>query len=485
MAKAHHQDVSKEGSAAASAPPDFGADSVRAYLRDMGGLGLLTREEEIALAMQVEEGERAVLAAILQLPIAVEEILRLRSALESGAIRAASIIRDAAEEGDLFDEADAERRLLRLFGKVARLSSKAGRSGRSSTRVPPPEPLRAAASRCGTPEGVEHPKGWNTRRGGTSKGRRAMTQTDADRVILKELIATVEQMRLSRDVVGRIARGVLSRIERTEKSEQGARSPDTAELRRVRHDIENGERTAARARARLVNGNLRLVVSIAKRYRNRGLHFLDLIQEGNIGLMRGVEKFEYRRGYKLSTYATWWIRQAISRALADRARTIRVPVHMVEQAKRLFLASQSYVQEYGREPRPDELAEKLGVPLAVVRKVYDLAKEPLSLETPVGEDEGSVVGDFLRDDSAVSPFEAACQRDRDQHARSLLGTLTPREAKILRLRFGIGERGEQTLGEIGQQFAVTRERIRQIEAKALQKLRHPQRAKARASLADS
>jgi RNA polymerase primary sigma factor len=457
MAKEHHQGVSKERSQAASAPPDFGADSVRAYLRDMGGLGLLTREEEIALAMQVEEGERAVLAAILQLPIAVEEILRLRSGLESGAIRAAAIVRDAAEEGDLFDEADAERRLLRLFGKVARLSSKASRSARSSTRG------------------------------------RAKMKTDADRAILKELISTVEQMRLSRDTVGRIARGVLSRIERTEKttleprrgSEQGTLSPNTAELRRVRHDIENGERTAARARARLVNGNLRLVVSIAKRYRNRGLHFLDLIQEGNIGLMRGVEKFEYRRGYKLSTYATWWIRQAISRALADRARTIRVPVHMVEQAKRLFLASQSYVQEYGREPRPDELAEKLGVPLAVVRKVYDLAKEPLSLETPVGEEEGSVVGDFLRDDGAVSPFEAACQRDRDQHARSLLATLTPREAKILRLRFGIGERGEQTLGEIGQQFAVTRERIRQIEAKALQKLRHPQRAKARASLADS
>jgi RNA polymerase primary sigma factor len=449
MARERRQDVSKEGSKAGSAPPDFGADSVRVYLRDMGGLGLLTREEEVALAMQIEEGERAVLAAILQLPIAVEEILRLRSALESGAIRAAAIVRDAAEEGDLFDEQAAERRLLRLFGKVARLSTEVERARPSSTRG------------------------------------RAKTKTDADRAILEKLIATVEQMRLSRDTVGRIARGVLSRIERTETREDGAHSPDHAELRRVRRDIENGERAAARARARLVNGNLRLVVSIAKRYRNRGLHFLDLIQEGNIGLMRGVEKFEYRRGYKLSTYATWWIRQAISRALADRARTIRVPVHMVEQAKRLFLASQSYVQEYGREPRPDELAEKLGVPLAVVRKVYDLAKEPLSLENPVGDDEGSVVGDFLRDDSAVSPFEAACQRDRDQHARSLLDTLTPREAKILRLRFGIGERGEQTLGEIGKQFAVTRERIRQIEAKALQKLRHPQRAKARASLADS
>jgi RNA polymerase primary sigma factor len=426
-------------------PSEFGADSVRVYLREMGTLQLLTREEEVALAVQVEEGERAVLGAISRSPIGVREILKIGPALESGAIQAAAILRDTADEGNAFEEDKARQRVLRLLGAAARLHKKRER-------------LRKA---CAT--------------------SRAKRETEGERETSEKLIATVEKMRFSRETIGRIVRGLLSDAERAEAKG----NLDFVELRDLRREIAKGERAAARARVHLVNGNLRLVVMIAKKYRNRGLPFLDLIQEGNIGLMRGVEKFEYRRGYKLSTYATWWIRQAISRALADRGHTIRVPVHMVEQAKKVVQASQAFVQEHGREPRPDELAEKLGISLDAVRKVHRLAKDPVSIETPIGEDGGTVVGDFLRDENAVSAFDAACEQDRARHARSLLATLNPREARILKLRFGIGEKSDQTLGEIGKQYALSRERIRQIEAKALQKLRHPKRAKGRTLLADS
>ncbi|SRR6266545_245461 len=444
MSKPDRQDVQNDAEPRTQAAPEFGADSVRAYLKDMGALRLLTREEEVALCMQIEEGERAVLAAILHSPRGTREILRIGTALESGSLRAASVVRDGVAVGEFFDEEAVTRRLLRLCQKAARLCNRFDR-------------VRADGA-------------------GTTK--------ESEGAIRAKLVATVEEMRLSKETIDGIVRALFARIERIESREDAVEPGELASLIEMRTEIQKGERFAAVARARLIRGNLRLVVSMAKRYRNRGLQFLDLVQEGNIGLMRGVDKFEYRRGYKLSTYVTWWIRQAISRALADRGRTIRVPVHMVEQAKKLMHASQSYLQEYGREPTPEELAEKLGVPLAALRKVYKLAKEPMSIENPVGEDGGAVIGDFLRDDNAVSPFDAACQHDRDQQARSLLDTLTPREAKILRLRFGIGERSDQTLGEIGKQFALTRERIRQIEAKALQKLRHPLRAKMRASLAD-
>ena len=248
-------------------------------------------------------------------------------------------------------------------------------------------------------------------------------------------------------------------------------------LKRVLARIEQGQHNTRIAKGRMINANLRLVVSIAKKYTNRGLQFLDLIQEGNVGLMKAVDKFEYRRGYKFSTYATWWIRQAITRAIADQARTIRIPVHMIETINKLIRTSRYLVQELGREPMPEEIAEKMEFPLEKVRKVLKIAKEPISLETPIGEEEDSHLGDFIEDKKFMSPSDAAINLNLAEQTRKVLATLTPREEKVLRMRFGIGEKSDHTLEEVGKDFAVTRERIRQIEAKALRKLRHPTRSR--------
>jgi RNA polymerase primary sigma factor len=475
--------------------PEKTRDPVRIYLKEMGSFPLLTREGEVEVAKRIERGQQEILRVVSDCPITIREVINLEKTLKTGKTKVREITNEIDDElTNIREERIQKKRVLHLIHKI--------REGRNRIQLLQKK-LRGAKKKSSKRkiEGeivkkqievfddfkrinlrgeqinriIQKLRYWNDRIEGL--------QQEVKKYEKKQEIFTRETQkslktkggilrRKYQEGINRIVRNTKQKLSKME-AECGLSSEQLKEALRA---IEKWETTVQEAKVELIKANLRLVISIAKRYLNRGLQFLDLIQEGNIGLMKAVEKFEYQRGYKFGTYATWWVRQAITRAIADQARTIRIPVHMIEVINKLNRTSRSLVQEIGREPTLEEIAEKMGVPLHYVQKILRVSKKTISLETPIGEEEDSRLEDFIEDKVSISPQDAAISSNLTKQTQTVLSTLDKREEKILRMRFGIGEKNDHTLEEVGQDFNVTRERIRQIEEKALKKLKHPSRA---------